>query len=516
MERQDDDKRRTVVPRWRSLGETPQHELEVVARVPRAKPAPLHILDTVVERWEQDPTVINAAEVADAISLLGPHPKAEPAIAYLRSQQQRLQPLVTSRFSQLPPNSRPPMSMQGVHKAISNKKRQLRDQPRNAIGHVEIARLYAVAAQSNHAAYHMDLAVKVAPNNRYVLRSAARLFVHEDAPLQALHYLQKSEAINVDPWLMAAEVAISDTAGETPTFGIKHLKWLSSVEKASIHYSELASALGALEDGAGSHKIARKLIKRSLDQPTENSLAQALWMSTKAKHQFVDLTKNYNENAYEAGVIQAIHTKKYDVADRFAWSWLNDEPFSSEPACHGSFVNCIFTRAYERAIAFAERGLLSNPDDDVLKNNRAFAMIMAGRLDEGKKLLPVVSRNDPDKRRVIFDLALHGLFNFKSGNFDEGRRFYSEAVKLSRPHHPSLFASAIAHWLENEVLAGQATREQFEKVSMEIDGLLAKYRADKTVWSATKEFLTRHLEAPVDVRSIRNSKTGEMIQFVIR
>ncbi|WP_149738452.1 hypothetical protein [Rhizobium sp. RU20A] len=477
---------------------------------------PSHILDAAVRQFEKSPTAYTAAEVADAVSLLGHDDRASAALRYLQERRDALMPMVTERFTQAVKQHSHPASPTELRGAIAQKRKSLIDQPRNSIGHVEIARLYAVAGQAKAADRHMEMAVKISPDSRFVLRSAARLFVHYDRPEKALYFLQRSNSIKHDPWLMAAEVAVADSFGERQEFGIRQLKRISGLEHASINYSELASALGALEDRNGAHKIARKLIRRSLDHPTENSLAQAVWMSTKAKHQFVDLNLNPSEQAYEAGVFQAIHMKEYQRADRFAWNWLNDEPFSSGPAVQGSFINCTFTRSYSRALAFCERGLISNPDDDTLQNNRIFSLIMCGRLDEAQKILPVQGKLVHDPQRPIFDLALHGLWHFKSGNFSEGRRFYREAAERALPKYPNLYASAISHWLENEVVSGSVDRAEFEQLSFQLEDRLKKLKADLTIWSATRDFLQLQYSAPTQVRTIVNPRTGEEIRFIIR
>lgn len=516
MERQGNDTHRTVVPRWRALKETPVHELRSTATKIIARARPSHILDTVVKQFAKSPSAYAAAEVADAVSLLGHDERATPALRYLQEQRNVLMPMVRARFTQAVKHQSHPATQSELRSAIAEKKKSLIDQPRNSVGHVEIARLYAVAGQAKVASKHMELAVKISPDSRFVLRSAARLFVHDDSPEKALYYLQKSNAIKHDPWLMAAEVAVADSSGEKQQFGIRQLKRISGLERASINYSELASALGALEDRNGGHKIARKLIRRSLDHPTENSLAQAVWMSTKAKHQFVDLNLNPNEQAYEAGVFQAVHMKEYQRADRFAWNWLNDEPFSSGPAAQGSFINCTYTRSYSRALAFSERGLISNPDDDALQNNRTFALIMCGRLNEAQKFLPVLGKLAHDPQRPIFDLALHGLWHFRSGNIEEGRRFYREAADRALPKYPDLYASAISHWLENEIVSGHLEHAEFEQLSFQLEDRLKKMKADLTIWSATQDFLKRHYSAPTEIRTIANPKTGEEIRFIIR
>jgi len=513
MERLNDDQRRTVIPRWRSLKATPTHELSVKAQPSAAKRNYQHVMDKVVAEWERLPTAITATEVADAVSLLGDDPRAHTAIAYLRDQRDKLRPMVTSSLTK-PSKAAALPSSADLRVQIAQMKSALKDQPRNSIGHVEIALLYAVAGHVRAATNHMEIALRATPNSRYVLRSASRLFVHDDQPSRALFYLHKSDAVRKDPWVMAAEVATADLAGSFPKWGTRELKTLAHTSHLSIHYSELASALGVIEDASGSHKKARKLISRSLDQPTENSLAQAAWMSANAKREYVSLNAPYQETAYEAGVIQALHVRDFERADRFAWSWLNDEPFSSAPAIHGSYLNSIFTRSFERALAFAEHGLLSNPDDEALKNNRTYALIMMGRLDRAKDLLPSLATSQDKSRRQVFDLALHGLYHFKCNKFDEARRLYTTAVQKASEHHPSLYAGAVSHWLENEVLAGQATIEEFDRIAAVVDRKLAAAKLDTRAWAATKSFIASKFKSRNEVRTVQTT-TGQPIRFYV-
>jgi hypothetical protein len=56
----------------------------------------------------------------------------------------------------------------------------------------------------------------LAPNHRFALRSAARFFLHVGKPDDAQTILRRSEATRRDPWLMAAEIAVSTVADRTP------------------------------------------------------------------------------------------------------------------------------------------------------------------------------------------------------------------------------------------------------------------------------------------------------------
>lgn len=507
MERLGDDDRRTVVPRWRALTETPLYEL---GGKPAGKPLPKSnlVLDRALEKWKAVPDALSAAEVADAVSLVGPDERSAPALAFLEAASADLLPFAFPRKQN--ELSKKLASEQDVHSQIASKKARLKDQPRNSIGHVEIARLYAIAGQIKAATKHMELALRLSPETRYILRSASRLFVHADDPARALYFLRRSTAAKHDPWVMAAEVAISDLSGKAPKVSGKELVSLMAAPKLSIRYSELASALGVLEDENGAHRRAKKLIKKSLDQPTENSLAQAVWMSSKAKRNYVPLNEHYQDTAYEAGVIQAVHVKDYERADRFAWNWLSDEAFSSAPAIHGSYINSVFTRSYVRALAFAERGLASNPDDEILKNNRTFALIMSGRIDDARKWLPKLTAAQTPTRQFVFDLAINGLFSYRTGAFEEGRRHYQQAVELALSHFPALFPSAIAHWLENEVVTGQSSLEEFMRIAPLVDKRISALKLDPSSWLAVKSFLGP--ETAPKFETFR-TKSGTILQY---
>jgi hypothetical protein len=55
----------------------------------------------------------------------------------------------------------------------------------------------------------MMTALQLAPQNRHVLRSAARLFLHVGDPECAHDLVARNDATKNDPWLIAAEIAIA-------------------------------------------------------------------------------------------------------------------------------------------------------------------------------------------------------------------------------------------------------------------------------------------------------------------
>ena len=85
MEKQQPKVDRKVIPRWRSLGETPRVELvsnSVVAREGDTLHRPVDVLDS----WHREPAVETASELLATAPLFGPSPEIAPAAAFLRQR----------------------------------------------------------------------------------------------------------------------------------------------------------------------------------------------------------------------------------------------------------------------------------------------------------------------------------------------------------------------------------------------------------------------------------------------
>jgi tetratricopeptide (TPR) repeat protein len=83
-----------------------------------------------------------------------------------------------------------------------------------------------------------------------------------------------------------------------------------------------------------------------------------------------------------------------------------------------------------RAAGVAAKGLALSPSDPILVNNLAYALLMAGDVDEAEKVLesPVV----PNSQELIALTATRGLLRLLQGDVNSGRRLYDEALSLSQ------------------------------------------------------------------------------------
>ena len=157
------------------------------------------------------------------------------------------------------------------------RKRQIAMAPRDAISHVELARLYYLLGQIKSSQNHIERSVNLAPNNRFVIRCATRFFNDQNQPDRALDVISRSEAGHIDPWIQAAEAACADRLNKTPKRAIRQLSFLASSKFVALSQSELAVALATINfKQGGKSKLTRSLLRAGLNQPTENALAQAL------------------------------------------------------------------------------------------------------------------------------------------------------------------------------------------------------------------------------------------------
>lgn len=78
-----------------------------------------------------------------------------------------------------------------------------------------MARHYVNLGQLEKAKAMMDIAVHLAPQHRYVCRSAARFYLHYGDEDKARAVIAHNPWVTKDPWLMASEIAINTLMGRT-------------------------------------------------------------------------------------------------------------------------------------------------------------------------------------------------------------------------------------------------------------------------------------------------------------
>lgn len=332
---------------------------------------------------------------------------------------------------------------------IAKFKKMVVREPRFAVGWIELARRYVLLAQVSKAEDCINKAIFSAPNNRYVLRSAARFYIHKGDSGQAFDSLVKSPKASSDPWILASILALSMEIEKITNHYNKGLKLINDKQFDPYDISELSSSMATLDLFNGKFKSSRRLFEQSLKRPNDNSLAQVFWNNSISNSRKSEVIEK-EPYAYEARTVQQYKLKLIEESLQQNVEWINDEPFSNRPFILASYNSLTFLEDFTRAEEIAMLGLKSNPDDKFLKNNLAYALIMQNKTDEASKVLNSIPISDS----TFSSVATQGLLNFRRGNLEDGRKLYKSVIdETNKRNLDYLETLAYANYVREEILA---------------------------------------------------------------
>jgi|LSQX01.3.fsa_nt_gb tetratricopeptide (TPR) repeat protein len=350
-----------------------------------------------------------------------------------------------------------------LRKRIAIWKNSLSNQPINPIGWVEISRLYSLLGQKIPSERAMRIALALDPNNRFIIRSAVRFFIHYDMAEEAYFYLRRAESLKFDPWLMSTEIATSCILDRRPKFIKESLSLIESKNFSDFSLTELLSSIGTLEFYEGSLKKSKELFRKSLIAPNDNSLAQIEWIS-KEDRSFQFETQNIKiKNPQEANAIKSFEESNWNQTLYYTDRWLSDIPYSTRPVLLGSFVAETFLNDNEKAIELCKRGLIANPNDIMLKNNLICSYAISGKINDAvsmlEKLKPEI-QDLPEDNKIVLQATM-GLVLFRLGEFENGRDLYMKAYQNAKNiKNDYLKCMAILHLAKEEI---NARTDQIDK-----------------------------------------------------
>jgi tetratricopeptide (TPR) repeat protein len=317
----------------------------------------------------------------------------------------------------------------------------LRYAPDNALALLDYAQLQTALGKANSAERALRTALGIAPNNRTILRTLARFYVHTQRP-DAAHQLIKRHARTAqDPWLMASEIALADAAetdsfflGKARRFLIDHAKFPDS------HLTELSGNIALFELRSGNLKKARESQRRALLAPNDNVVAQAIDF----QHLFgVELVSPPITQAIKSSA-EALLLKAWDNVDLFgieqhAIAWHSQEPFSSRPIQMLSTLYA-YKGNHRAALRWLEAGLRTDNQDRGLLINLAFVYANMGDEDSATATLKRL-RQAYGKDIEPFANATEGLLAYHFERFAEGDNLYNRAVvEFNKRNDPALGA----------------------------------------------------------------------------
>jgi tetratricopeptide (TPR) repeat protein len=455
-------KKRDIVPRWRPAARVAAAGELAMPGKPAKDPRIPDELRERLEAWRNSNDVVAAAELVETAIVEGREQEAERAARSLMRGESGATPLVRKQaallLGRLGPEGPSPTRID-----IGSIRRHVYRFPEDALSWVDLALGYVTKGEKDKARRAMRVALQLAPTDRHVLRSAARMYLHLDDPEHAHDVLQRSEATKFDPWLVAGEIALSSAAGRKPQFLKVGIGMVEDGGFQPLHVSELASAIGTvhLRDG---NRRARKLFRTSLVNPTGNSLAQAEWANPHLGGELV--TSKQIDDVLDSGEARAFHAYwqgDFEGLIHICEQWMTEEPFVSKPYAVGSSV-AITIGDFDLGYRLAERGLELESDSLLFRNHLAYALIEKGEYPRATQILRQALIKRPDDVAAEYLAATASMLSMRLGEIEEGIAGYKAVISaFKRQGNKNLEASAAAYLALEAARAGSASASEFIK-----------------------------------------------------
>jgi len=484
-----DDSNRRPIPRWRSFlsaanfGEL----LSLKSRDPAS--VPKWDGDEQREAWRRNPTFSVAADLVSAAYTSGRKDIGHDAAEFLLISDDDF-PLIkhiarkhlgraNADDASSPQNLSPQPTENYISSEIRRSRSLLRTHPINPVLWSNLALLFTVAGEPQKAERAMLTALKLSPTNRFILRSAARFFLHHGDADRAHAVLVNAASIRSDPWLLASEIAIADVRGRSSRFIKLARRMVDAKIHEPFHVSEVCSALATIEAVAGDRRKAKKLSSSAMADPAENSIAQAAWLFRQFDIAQSDAPSRRQIVSNEANAWNARTVGDWDRALSESKKWLAEQPFSSRPANFSCYVAATATEDYDDAVRIALQAWQSNRDDAVLINNLAFSYANLGEVEKAKEWIEKGNRCANTSQNKICLIATSGLTAFRAGYPELGRRLYRNAIKMAKSEQRddltfvATIYSAVEELRIGSAFAAPAKREALESANR----MLEPYRA---------------------------------------
>lgn len=456
---------RRVVPRWRSLDEAiASKELDSFEVKSGAVDDTVRFIRQKELDWSNNKELFFALDLVNAATALGVGGDLTIGAAEFVLAHEEATSLAKNVASRLISGRRKDVLSRARHindvvrgygAGIRDLKARSIREPRNAFAWMELARLYVLNGMLDQAVKPVRIALLLAPHDRFIVRSASRFFLHSGKPDEALALLRRNAATPYDPWMTAAEIAISSVRKKAPRFHKEARAFLENKNFSLFHISETASALASLEMWDGNEKKAKRIFNKSLEDPTENALAQAIWASNEigsAGFAFRDLEL---EHAFEAKALDSRNKGDWVLSVKHCSRWMDEEAFSSRPYSIASAIYSSLLAQPQEAEVVARRGLKTNPAHPGLLNNIAFALVEQGRPGDAVVELNKADPSQADDRAKACIVATMGLIEFRLGNFTRGRELYEKTIAYAnRIDAPELRATAQLYLAREEARVG--------------------------------------------------------------
>jgi tetratricopeptide (TPR) repeat protein len=348
----------------------------------------------------------------------------------------------------------PRIVQRAIHSQIREARQWIRRFPMDAIAWIEHARLYTIIGQKRQAARAIERGMSLAPTDRFVVRAAVRFFIHCGDWERANKIAGDAARATDDPWLISLWISTGSRLAKVPSgFRSKFITALAAPNR--FHNSELIEACATHEIITGGAKKASRAFKEAWSEPPKTVITHSQWVLREKLPDLAGSTRIDFSQSSEAMAWVRLMRLEFPEAVQSAREWALEEPYSTAPYMHGTFVDTLCEN-YEEAEALALEGLRANPGHHGLINNLAFALVGQDRAAEAAALLEPLKPEFESNKDVAL-LATWGLVRMKQKAHAEGRKYYLTAIEQAKEQGDhKLTVRAVLNYLIAEISTGGA------------------------------------------------------------
>lgn len=366
-----------------------------------------------------------------------------------------------------------------IYSNISYLKQFIRKYPNNPIPYVDRAFYYTLVSQIDRAEDSMLVAIHLAPNSRYIIRSAIRLFIHS-RNLDKLNYtLHKTDMIGYDPWVTASALSAELASKGKPSYAKTAHSLLERRAHSEHSISELSAAYAKYLFDKKKNKLAKTYLDLALKDPNSNTIAQATWMSNRIHNYKYENRSNDIENTSEARMLTHFYKSNWNEAIEYAIKWFSESPYSNRPLMYASSIAMSNLGDYKKAVDILLQGSNSHYANPDYANNLAYAYAHINDTKKAREALSKARHCDYHPDIHYFLRATYGMIDYRDNKQEDGfKKYYNVVSSAMKEGKDSIALLASLNFLREEILFSTRNHVRIENCE-ELNNYLNKARLRK-------------------------------------
>lgn len=388
-------------------------------------------LDESISNWKQEKNKANAIDLISKIKLIGKDESlSEEPIRFLIEKKHESSDTIKKIISPYQSYIERKYSTEllDIQSKISKIRNLLREYPNDSLLWNDLSFYYAILGEEKKSEKIMNIAFNASNKHPLIARNFSRLLLNQKDPEKALYILKKTSLLKQNPVIASADMAIKSTF-KIGKIDLKNaLNLLSNKKINQILKSELFASLGTIEIENGATVNGRKLFSQALTYPTENTIAQAHWMS---RNNYIQL-KNSQLNlmpSVEGKVIDHYANKEYVLCRDSLIELYKFQPFSEIPIVDAGYISLMALDDPIYAVKLYDDYKHITSHSFMAQNNKAVALLDLNRVDEAQALIRQLSQLAKSAREQYVLTATEALLCYRVNLYEIGKNLYQRAAK---------------------------------------------------------------------------------------